>query len=223
MKVMSGRIFRGCLLGGVSLFFLFSCSNSQGIILNNQDETLRNEVSEKSKNTVWTNEIENGRLNSGLNTFINIYDNSLITPRLIQTLRDTNAPVYPHIKNLASLDTSQMNPILLNYVKEFCTKLKSEGQELDSYFDQQYFFNYVFFKKDLTDIWPQTEGKELFEHFVICKAFEADDLIQVPVRFYKDKEYIDLSLYLIYHSGYKLTQIEILGWGKLYGETEQQH
>ena len=62
----------------------------------------------------------------------------------------------------------------------------------------------------------------MFDRFVICSAFEGDDVVQVPVRFYKGKEYIDLSVFLSYHVGYKINQIEIIRWGKLNGETEKQ-
>ena len=74
------------------------------------------------------------------------------------------------------------------------------------------------------EIWKDNcrEGENLFDRFVICSAFEGQELTQVPVRFYKNKDYIDLSLFLSYHGGYKINQIEILRWGKVNGEREQQ-
>ena len=80
----------------------------------------------------------------------------------------------------------------------------------------------------MNEVW-QTDLKpdeKLFDRFVICSAFEGDELIQVPVRFYKGKEYIDLSVYLTYHNGYKITQIDIdsqfNGWGNTNGESKKE-
>ena len=212
------------LAAGAILGFLISCSNPQATGIKTSDNTLRNELSAKSQNTVWTKDIEGERLNAKLNQFINIADKNLMSPQLVQSIKGVTAPVYPQIKELASLDTSSMNSILLNSVKEFCDALKDGTEGLSPYFDSEYFFNYVFFKNDLKEVW-QTElksGEKLFDRFVICSAFEGDELIQVPVRFYKGKEYIDLSIFLSYHVGYKINQIEIIRWGKLNGETEKQ-
>ena len=198
------RSFWGAGLAGTFLIFLFSCSNPQATGIKTSENTLRNELSAKSQNTVWTKDIEGERLNEKLNQFINIADKSLMSPQLVQSIKGVNAPVYPQIKELASLDTSYMNSILLNTIKDFCNALKNGTENLSAFFDSEYFFNYVFFKNDLNEVW-QTELKndeKLFDRFVICSAFEGDELIQVPVRFYKGKEYIDLSIFLSYHVGY---------------------
>ena len=223
MMVMSKKLW-GLILGLSVLFILFSCSNPQAAGIKTSENTLRNELSQKSQNTVWTRDIEGERLNEKLNQFINIADKNLMSPQLVQSIKGVTAPVYPQIKELASLDTSTMNSILLNTIKEFCNALKEGTENLSPYFDSEYFFNYVFFKNDLNEVW-QTDLKpdeKLFDRFVICSAFEGDELIQVPVRFYKGKEYIDLSVFLSYHGGYKINQIEIIRWGKLNGETEKQ-
>lgn len=223
MMVMSKKVW-GVILGLSVLFILFSCSNAQAVTIKTSENTLRNELTEKSEKTVWTMEIEAGRLNSKLNTFINIADKNLVSPQLVQSLRNVNAPVYPQIKELASLDTSTMNSALLNTVKDFCNAFKDNSDDLSSFFYSEYFFNYVFFEKDFSEVWtkPQDPEQPLFDRFVICSAFEGDDVVQVPVRFYKGKEYIDLSVFLSYHVGYKINQIEIIRWGKLNGETEKQ-
>ncbi len=213
------------MFSGLSVvFILFSCSNPQASGIKTPDSTLRSEVSEKSQKTVWTKDIESERLNAKLNQFINIADKNLMSPQLVQSIKGVTAPVYPQIKELASLDTTGMNSVLLNTIKEFCDALKEGTDNLSVWFDSEYFFNYVFFQKDLSEVWnvEVKEGEQLFDRFVICSAFEGDELIQVPVRFYKGKEYIDLSVFLSYHVGYKINQIEIIRWGKLNGETEKQ-
>lgn len=223
MMVMSKKVW-GVILGLSVFFILFSCSNAQAVTIKTSENTLRNELTEKSEKTVWTKEIESGRLNSKLNDFINIADKNLVSPQLVQSLRNVNAPVYPQIKELASLDTSTMNSALLNTVKDFCNAFKDNSDELSKWFYNDYFFNYVFFQKDFSEVWEKPENPEqpVFDRFVICSAFEGDEVVQVPVRFYKGKEYIDLSLFLSYHGGYKINQIEIIRWGKLNGETEKQ-
>ena len=81
----------------------------------------------------------------------------------------------------------------------------------------------VFFKNDFAPIVDQLKNNDvLFERYSICKAFESQDLTQIPVRFYNKKDYVDLSVFLTYYNGYKITQIEVIRWGKLYGESEKK-
>ena len=223
MNIMRKKI-RVFFPGLSVLFILFSCSNATNTAIKSPENTLRSELNEKSEKTVWTRDIDGEQLNKKLNDFINIADKNLISPQLVQSIRGINAPVYPQIKELASLDTTKMNSILLNTVKDFCSRLKEGTENLNDFFNSDYFFNYVFFQNDLMEIWKDNcrEGENLFDRFVICSAFEGQELTQVPVRFYKNKDYIDLSLFLSYHGGYKINQIEILRWGKVNGEREQQ-
>ena len=205
----------------IFIIFLASCSNPQGSILTSQDSTLRSAVQEKNNNTIWTKEIEPERLSTPLNSQIQVNNTEIITPQLLSTIRDLQPAVYPEIKNFASLDCSSMNEIILNTITEFCDSLCEGTDDLSSYFDSSYFYNCVFFTNGLLkQVDKDEESEKLFDRYLICQGFEGDELVQVPVRFYKGKETLDLSIYLTYHGGYKVIQIEILGWGKLYGESE---
>jgi len=200
--------------------FILSCSNPQTTVLTQQESTLRNAVMEKNANTIWTKEIEAEKLSSKMNDFVMLQNKSVVSPQFLESIIDLQGPVYPQIKDLASLDCSSMNKNLFetinNFAKDFCKGLDS----LDQYFYSDYFFNYVFFKKDFSDQYEVKEGEKLFDQYYICQAFESDDLIQIPIRFYKSKEYVDLSVYLSYHNGYKINQIEIIRWGNLNGKRE---
>ena len=141
---------------------------------------------------------------------------------MLSSINELQAPLYPEIKSFASTDCSAMNTILLSTLNNFCQELCKGTDNLQTYFYSNYFFNYIFFKSDLEEFIKELKTDEnLFDRYIICKAFESQDLVQVPVRFYKNKEYIDLSVYLAYHNGYKITQIEVIRWGKLYGEREE--
>ena len=211
------------LLAAIILACLVSCSNPQGIILTSQEDTLRNELQIKAEQTVWTNEIEPERLTSKINNKAKAADRAFISPQMLNSIKELQPAVYPEIKGFASLDCSAMNKSLLATMNNFCTELCKGTENLQSYFYSDYFFNYVFFKNDFESIVEQLKKNDvLFDRYVICKAFESQDLTQIPVRFYNNKDYVDLSVYLTYYNGYKITQIEVIRWGKTYGESEKE-
>ena len=211
------------VLAGIYGIFLASCSNPQGIILTSQEETLRNELKIKAEQTVWTNEIEPERLTSQINNKAKATDRAYISPQMLNSIKELQPAVYPEIKGFASLDCSAMNKSMLATMNNFCTELCKGTENLQSYFYSDYFFNYVFFKNDFESIVEQLKRDDvLFDRYVICKAFESQDLTQIPVRFYNNKDYVDLSVYLTYYNGYKITQIEVIRWGKTYGESEKE-
>ena len=211
------------LLAAIILACLVSCSNPQGIILTSQEDTLRNELQIKAEQTVWTNEIEPERLTSKINNKAKAADRAFISPQMLNSIKELQPAVYPEIKGFASLDCSAMNKSLLATMNNFCTELCKGTENLQSYFYSDYFFNYVFFKNDFESIVEQLKKNDvLFDRYVICKAFESQDLTQIPVRFYNKKDYVDLSVYLTYYNGYKITQIEVIRWGKTYGESEKE-
>ena len=217
------------LLCGFLVFLMFSCSNPQVTVLTSQENTLRSAVQEKNESTVWTKEIDPNQLQGEPNSFISVSKQSIITPQFLESIIALQAPVYPSLRGLDSLDCSAMNANLLNTLNSLGTALCKGTDTLEDFFDSQYFYNYVFFRSDFEAFLKEytsiklpegesTDEQPLFGRFLICRAFEGTDFVQVPLRFYKTNEYVDLAVYLTYHSGYKLSQIEILGWGKLYGE-----
>ena len=210
------------LFCGSLIFLFFSCSNPQSSVLTSQESTLRNAVQEKNSNTVWTKEIEPDKLSAKISTNINVQNKALINPQMLNTVKMLQPAVYPEIKGFASMDCTSMNQALLQTLTEFCNSLSEGTQNISSFFDYEYFYNCVFFINDLKElVGEDKENEKLFTSYYICKGFEGDELIQVPVRFYKNKKTLDLSVYLTYHGGYKVIQIEILGWGKTYGESEK--
>ena len=211
------------LLPGIVLFVLASCSNPQQIILTSQEDTLRNEVEQKAGNIQWTNEIEPERLSSEINNRAQASQKEYITPQMLSSIKELQPAVYPEIKGYASLDSSSMNASLLSVINEFSENLCKSTENLESYFVSEYFFNYVFFKADFDPMIEKIKTDDIiFDRYVICKAFESSDIVQVPLRFYNKKDFVDLSVYLTYHNGYKITQIEVIRWGKTYGESDKE-
>ena len=147
----------------------------------------------------------------------------MITPQMLNSIKELQPAVYPEIKGYASLDSSSMNASLLSVINEFSENLCKSTENLESYFVSEYFFNYVFFKADFDPMIEKIKTDDIiFDRYVICKAFESSDIVQVPLRFYNKKDFVDLSVYLTYHNGYKITQIEVIRWGKTYGESEKE-
>ena len=191
-------------------------------MLTSQEDTLRNELQGKTENTYWTDEIEAERLTAKYNQNINTDSREFITPQMLSSIKELQPVVYPQIKDFASLDCSSMNTSLFSHMDQFCKELCKGTDNLSSFFNSKHFFNYVFFKNDFEEIAKEIKGKDkLFDRYLICKGFENQDLAQVPVRFYNNKDYVDLSVYLTYDNGYRITQIEVIRWGKTYGESEK--
>ena len=205
------------------IFCLISCSNPQQLILTSEEDTLRNELKIKAENIKWTNEIEAELLTAKIDQPVNSSNKDYISPQMLSTIQELQKAVYPELKNYASLDSSQMNTLLFSTVDKFCKELCKGTENIYPYFDSNYIFNYVFFKNDFEPVVKALKTKDyLFEKYFICKAFESQELNQVPLRFYNSQDYIDLSVYLTYHNGYKITQIEVIRWGKTYGEAEKE-
>ena len=206
----------------IFVFFLVSCSNAQINVLTSQEDTLRSALNDKSNKTIWTKEIEPDRLSVKLNSNISVINKDIVSPQMLGSIKDLQGPVYPEIKNFANLDCTSMNKTLLSTIDDFCKQISKSTDNLESFFVSEYFFNYVFFKTDFEEILSNfKKGDENFDHYVICKAFESQDLTQVPVRLYNRNNFVDLSVYLTYHNGYKITQIEVIRWGKIYGESDK--
>ena len=206
----------------IFVFFLISCSNAQINVLTSQEDTLRSALNDKSNKTIWTKEIEADRLSVKLNSNISVINKDIVSPQMLGSIKDLQGPVYPEIKNFANLDCTSMNKTLLSTMDDFCKQISKSTDNLESFFVSEYFFNYVFFKTDFEEILSNfKKGDENFDHYVICKAFESQDLTQVPVRLYNKNNFVDLSVYLTYHNGYKITQIEVIRWGKIYGESDK--
>lgn len=206
----------------IFVFFLVSCSNAQINVLTSQEDTLRSALNDKSNKTIWTKEIEADRLSVKLNSNISVINKDIVSPQMLGSIKDLQGPVYPEIKNFANLDCTSMNKTLLSTMDDFCKQISKSTDNLESFFVSEYFFNYVFFKTDFEEILSNfKKGDENFDHYVICKAFESQDLTQVPVRLYNKNNFVDLSVYLTYHNGYKITQIEVIRWGKIYGESDK--
>lgn len=206
----------------IFVFFLVSCSNAQINVLTSQEDTLRSALNDKSNKTIWTKEIEADRLSVKLNSNISVINKDIVSPQMLGSIKDLQGPVYPEIKNFANLDCTSMNKNLLSTMDDFCKQISKSTDNLESFFVSEYFFNYVFFKSDFEEILSNfKKGDENFDRYVICKAFESQDLTQVPVRLYNKNNFVDLSVYLTYHNGYKITQIEVIRWGKIYGESDK--
>ena len=207
-------------LAVVFILFSFSCTNNQESVLKNQNNTLKNTISEKTKNVTWTKEIEGNRLNENIvkNEIAN--KNVSLSPEFFSSINNYKKDTYPELKNGTSLDISQVNKDLLEYVNNFSNDFCKGIENIENYINSSYIFNYIFFLSDFKSIFD--DENQTFDKFLLCQPFISEELIQFPIRFYNKKDYIDLSVYINYSSGYNVFQIEIAGWEKADGQKESK-
>ena len=81
--------------------------------------------------------------------------------------------------------------------------------------NNQRYFNKTFFIKDLKDIWKNKfnssySTKKLFDKYYIGEIQEGFDLTEAKIRFYKENNYIDITLFISQNERkLNLKQIEI--------------
>lgn len=207
----------------------FSCKNSTipKLEYSNQ-ETIKEEVKDLETQTSWTNEIEKEILENPLITDPKfLIANTNPTPDLLKLNKNNNMPVYPEMENFGSLDIRNLKQSLKETVDNFSKSLSSNiysGPE--TFFDEKYRFNYIFFKNDFISQWkkyfnqdfPYTEKNdkeiELFTNWIIGQPFIGPDVTSLPLRFYCQEGTIDVTLYISNKSKNMIYQITIDRWGK---------
>lgn len=208
----------------VSVFLLIfvSCSNPENLSTENSlDETLKSLVSVKTEAAVWTSEIEGDRLTAEYSRKDFIDQNVKVSTETVKVSSFIEDPVYPILSGFGSLDVSGIPVSTLDTVKNFCTDISKNIFSGESYFDKSSLFSFVFFIDDLEKSFfetkilePEEESKNLFFDSFICgKAFYSENQMQVPVRFYKDKNILDVLLFVSSESN-KISQIKITGMEK---------
>ena len=131
--------------------------------------------------------------------------------------------VYPDLLGFENLDTSGIQGELLETVRSFCgayIDFTNEGQEkdesgqvkekssakVDAFFSAKTLFSLSLFFAD-------TKEAGAFDAFVVGRPFVGDDLIEIPVRFSGQKDYLFCKLYPIMDKdAWKIQQIEIYKW-----------
>ena len=219
----------------LSMFFLISCKNSPNSKLEYvENNTLKELIKNREHDVTWTKEIEGERLSKNISTDKEKIASDVAYAREILKIINNNASdsVYPEYEDFGSLDTRQFKTPLKQKVDEFCKALsKNIYSGPESFFNNKYIFNYVFFVKEIEQNWESNfqksfpieksaEKKEveknknetLFSKWILGEPFNGDDITIVPVRFYCSQGVVDVTLY--FDNQNSICQITIDRWKK---------
>jgi len=203
---------------------LFSCKKKAEKVLE-EYTPLSKSAQELSSSAQWAYEIEGDRLSKKIDSFEAISKSIPLSPLAMAAL-EGGLPmrgVYPDLLGFENLDTSGIQGELLETVRSFCgayIDFTNEGQEkdesgqvkekssakVDAFFSAKTLFSLSLFFADTKDAGP-------FDSYVVGRPFVGDDLIEIPVRFSGQKDYLFCKLYPIMDKeAWKIQQIEIYKW-----------
>lgn len=223
----------------VFLSLLFSCNNSSaGKLAYTDTETVRSSIERKESEISWTKEME-GDLLTTRHDKNEMIDNMAITftPDIAKILLEYNQPQYPEFEDFGKLDVSNCSDDCLRKIEEFLTLISEDiYSNADSYFNNDYVFNFIFFRKELIDNWkkvfnvdfPQVgevkkgvlteaevEKEKLFDKWIFGQPFTGKEITELPVRLYCKMGIIDITLFINHNKQNSINQIIINRWGKL--------
>lgn len=196
---------------------LFSCSKkNKDIVIINEEDTLKKIIQNKENEVFWTETIDAEILSTEL-SYTDVLENfNNLNINLVNTISNSFQDCFPFINGIGSLDHSENTEEIYIFISKICNIiLKNPENGLDDYFDTDFLFNKTFFIKDLKDIWKNKfnssySTKKLFDKYYIGEIQEGFDLTEAKIRFYKENNYIDITLFISQNERkLNLKQIEI--------------
>ena len=207
----------------LSVLYFASCSSDAAETINAADlDTIKRTVSKIEDETVWSVELEKDRLSQNITANPELFAQGInLTKENSRILKMYTPAVYPSFTDFGSLDVSKTEYKFITSAEEICSYISSNDQEnLFSCFSSNYRFNYVFFVQELKRNWKENMGTDfpepdvLFERFILGEAFCTENLVQIPVRFYCNKGFLDVTLYMSAVQEKSVYNIKIVRWGK---------
>lgn len=210
--------------------FSFSCSSqNEEIIKYNSEESLFSVFKNKEQDKLWTRELESVRLLQDTSKIDGALNSVKLNKVVVMSLIDKADKKYPYIESFGSLDISSMNNALKTVLDDFSNDL-SFGFINETYFSKDSVYSFVLFKNDLQEIWTKLfnqkylsftkeeqkdilNDKKTFTKWIYSTPFIYEDEIQVPVRYSKDKKYIDVVI--LFSNDLKIKLINITKWGSV--------
>ncbi len=215
------------------LFLSASCSNAGASKLSYTDvDTIKEVVKEREAQVSWTKDIEGELLGQSLAPDAALYEKDIKYTHLLAKINKQKLqPVYPEYPEFALLDTRLLPVKAKESVQNFCQALSEDFyNKPQSYFDNSYIFNLVFFRDEFEKDWKEhfgedfpitpkkNEGAEveqsaLFTKWLLGEPFIGQEITQVPVRFYCNRGTVDVTLYL--NKKTLIYQVSVERWGKI--------
>ena len=205
--------------------------------------TIKKSILDKESNTLWTSELEGDFLKTNYEYNGAKIANSLpVTFDLFYFDLNYKDKILPELDSFGSLDTSKIPDDLLSKIRSFIKDVSENPYgDFSSYFDKSFYFSYIFFLDQLKNNYQKyfqiefpykelnyekselqnssdsdTENvvyPALFTSNRIGQAFISSDLIQIPVRLYNKKSYLDILIF-VKVKNYLIYNIEIKNWSK---------
>ncbi len=199
-----------------------SCSNNHLTEELVADEVTLKSISTKTENELsWTKELESTRLVEDISKNSYIDSKVKLTPQnYIVATAEKKSRIYPCLEGFGSLDTTEINSILMNSLLSFCDSICSWNFSINQIESTDAFF-LILFKHDVESDWKARFKKEfslnsqnrLFDSFIVGKPFFEDSAIEIPIRFFCEYGYLDVKVSYLNDSFEKIEQLKIVGWG----------
>lgn len=206
----------------LSLFILSGCKDpSKQASLFHYEDNLKHIASEKSEETAWTQEIEKNRLSQKISSIDYVNSSLRLTPRTMiafESGMNRNA-VYPELDGFGSLDISDIDPLAMELVENFCTAY-TKDEECEKFMYKDSIFSLVLFMHDS----KQFTGNKKELRWLVGKAYVLDNVFEIPVRFSDGKRQMKVNFFLkddtvnTEKPEYKILDIEIYGVGEINGK-----
>ncbi len=212
----------------VLIWAFVSCTDRKNLIISEHDDnTLKNQSMQKLLTVDWSDEIESNRLEGNIKERDDVSKRIKLNSSVILASHSQSEvkSVYPAVEGFGSLDTSDMDSLLYETVCSFCETFM-KGDDVDSYFVSKNKFNLALFNYDFDKIKNEIlKDKEddyvLFSKRLIGQCVVAEDVYQVPVRFYGNDFLLDIYCYFVKESNiYKVEQIQTLSYSVIEGDDE---
>lgn len=193
-------------------FFTFSCSNEvqkkKDVDISN---TLRYKTEALIKNTVWTEQLEKGRLETSNSKYGNISE--YLSLRKISILADVSdsskLDIFPFIEGFGFLDLSLFPSDLYPIVKEVSNNLV-KNKNLDSFMAEDCLYSLGLFYLNLKKMGI---NRNEFNSYLIGSAFITEFSYEIPIRLFCNKEktkFLDINLFFLNEKKtWKIDQIQI--------------
>lgn len=215
------------------LFFIlsvfFSCSNSNVSDISEIKENLFTKTNKEQSKNLWTRELESVRLVQKIDEDAKVLSTIKLTPEVINVSEIEFTDVYPFLDGFGSLNLSEIDENLLNFINESAKniqyftleKLKYENTSKQSvvFFMNDLKENYsVKFNQKFPELSEEVQNSEnavkVFSSYLIGEPIVDEKNIIVPIRFFNEKKFVDIQFYINSNSELKISLITILNWSE---------
>jgi len=204
-----------------SCLLFLSCSGNNSDVAEDSG-TLRHQTDVFNKNTSWSEEIEKNRLNEPLPAVNGIVSGVKLNSLSLNASVSGGRIEYPFVEGFGSVDISNIPSGALSSVKKFCGSV-IDFSAADELMLNGCAYELVLLNNDLDELFPVKEleegGKDKrFSSYLIGMEIQTNSTCEIPVRFIKDKMYLDMIVYFcLENNDWKIYGFDLLKWENKHG------